>query len=121
MTMIDDATAQELLRRTGLEAAYERAPDPELHQVFCGHCGLRHQRPAGARRILCERCGKHAEVGTSAGCHACGARVTIGLGQREATCAHCTADVRLVPALSRRHCRSRRDDAHLDPTGPARP
>lgn len=100
MTMVDDDTAQELLRRTGLTAAYERVPDPELHQVFCGHCGARHQRPAGARRILCERCGRHAEVGTGASCHACAAPVTIGLGQHEATCGHCAATVRLAPRLT---------------------
>ena len=100
MTMVDDDTAQELLRRTGLTASYERVPDPELHQVFCGHCGARHQRPAGAHRILCERCGRHASVGTGATCHACGAPVTLGLGRRDATCSHCSATVRLAPALS---------------------
>jgi hypothetical protein len=100
MTMIDDATAKELLARTGLEASYEHAPDPELHHVFCGHCGTKQARPAGARRMLCETCGKHADIGNTATCHGCGSKVTIGLGQKQATCEHCRVELRLAPALT---------------------
>ncbi|MEO8703223.1 MAG: hypothetical protein ABI867_24465 [Kofleriaceae bacterium] len=100
MTMVDDATAKELLQRTGLEAAYEHVPDPELHKVFCGHCGANHESPTGARRVLCEYCGKHADIGTAASCHSCNSKLVIGLGQTQATCAHCTAEVRLVAALT---------------------
>jgi hypothetical protein len=100
MTMVDDQTAQELLRRTGLESGYEQVPDPELHQMFCGHCGSKQQVVAGARRVLCTSCGKGSEVGHTASCHGCGAKVTIGVGKQSAVCGHCKAEVRLAPALT---------------------
>lgn len=100
MTMIDDETAKELLRRTGLESGYEEVAEPELHTMFCGHCGTKQHVVGGARRVLCESCGKHAEVGHPTSCHSCGSRVTIGVGGERATCEHCRAEVRLVARLT---------------------
>ncbi len=100
LTMVDDATAVEMLARTGLAAGYEQGPDVELHAVFCTGCGARRTLPSGARRALCEACGRLTEVGTAAHCGQCNAAIVFGLHQAVVRCGHCHAEARLAPRLT---------------------
>lgn len=94
--MVDDATAAELLERTGLSAGYEEVPDPELCSIHCTACGKPRVVPVGSRRALCESCGTVTELATASHCSACNASVVFGLGQTVATCSHCQTQARIV-------------------------
>jgi hypothetical protein len=62
LPMIDEEQARMLLERTGLEREYAIVDPPERHTAACARCGGVLDLVAGARRVLCEHCGRLVDV-----------------------------------------------------------
>jgi DNA-directed RNA polymerase subunit RPC12/RpoP len=59
---LGEADAQALLDRTGLAAVYDELPPPEVRAMPCNRCGSPLEILAGARRVVCEHCGRLVDV-----------------------------------------------------------
>lgn len=59
---LGEAEARALIDRTGLAADYDELPPPELRDMPCNRCGGPLAVVAGARRVVCEHCGRLVDV-----------------------------------------------------------
>jgi hypothetical protein len=59
---LEEADAQAVLARTGLAGEYSIAPPPATRAVPCTTCGGRLDVVLGARRVVCEHCGRLVQV-----------------------------------------------------------
>lgn len=64
LPMLDERTAQAMLERLGLTAAFDAAPPGKRARVPCHRCGVELTIVAGARRVTCEHCGHRLDLVT---------------------------------------------------------
>lgn len=88
LPFLDDADAERLLAETGLAADYVPVPDVALEAHACGGCGATLEVAPGARRVVCDYCGRRVDVGAPAiECPSCAAHVALADGAT--TCPYC--------------------------------
>lgn len=94
---LDDADQKRLLERTGLATRYREVDPSELTERHCGRCGGTLAVPHGARRVLCESCGHHADVQRpEIACGQCGGPVSMPDGLSHVSCPYCGAEIRAL-------------------------
>lgn len=85
-----------LIATLGLEAEYIPYQEQPTTQRHCGGCGAGLSVVAGARRVVCEYCGRANDVQRSEmACIGCGAPVSIPFGVARFPCPHCNVDLRV--------------------------
>lgn len=95
MPVLEKATSDELLDRTGLRDDYTHVPPPDLERGTCPHCSAALAVAPGARRVVCTGCGHLAGVhGGSLSCHGCAAPVEVPDGSAIFACGHCGTELR---------------------------
>ncbi len=88
LPFLDDADATRLLAETGLAAEYVPVPEVALEAHACGGCGATLEAAPGARRVVCDYCGRRVEVGRPAiACPNCAAEVALADGAN--ACPYC--------------------------------
>ncbi len=91
--------AKTLLEAAGFSDEYIEAPAIDRDRVSCGSCGAPLELPKGAKRTVCEWCGRLLDTETrAAACTQCGAMVALpvdGTPQPQYQCGFCHAYYRL--------------------------
>ncbi len=59
---LDESDAKALLERTGLAREYDAVPQPATRPLPCSRCGGPLAIVTGARRVVCDHCGRLVEV-----------------------------------------------------------
>jgi len=62
LPFLDEADARALVERTGLAREYVVLDAPETHATECATCGGALQLVTGARRVVCDHCGRQVDV-----------------------------------------------------------
>ena len=92
--------ADKLLEVSGLGGDYQIAPFVKTALRHCGGCGRELPVVDGARRIVCEACGRLVDVtGAEIGCHGCGAPVSLPLGGSSFACPYCKREMSALRPL----------------------
>jgi LSD1 subclass zinc finger protein len=97
LPMLAPAEGERLLAETKLKGDYAEMPEPALLPSRCSGCGADRPVPIGARRAVCEACGKMDAIGAiQASCFQCGAPVTFPPGEQMVKCGSCNAELRAM-------------------------
>jgi DNA-directed RNA polymerase subunit RPC12/RpoP len=97
LPMLEEAQAKDLILRTGLGAEYIEAEPPTGDKAGCACCGAPMTVLAGARVVVCEKCGHRLEVGGARlSCKGCGAPLAPPEGKPRFNCPHCKVEVQRV-------------------------
>ena len=89
------ADSERLLAVSGMKGEYVAVTPPPTTLSRCGGCGGELHVVQGAKRALCEACGRVNDQGGSIACPTCGGHVPLGAGNVTA-CPFCRADLRAV-------------------------
>lgn len=90
LPMLDETTTQAFLQRAGFKSEYIEADPPKGDKADCASCGNPLEIFPGAKRCVCEKCGRALEVaGDRITCHGCGAPLACAEGTTNVTCPHC--------------------------------
>jgi len=91
------ADAEALLDRTGLRGEYVAAPTPTTERRHCGGCGGELSVVEGARKVLCDHCGKVMDVARGElPCTGCGAPVCVPFETSLFACPYCATELRAM-------------------------
>jgi DNA-directed RNA polymerase subunit RPC12/RpoP len=94
------ADGAKLLEESGLGGDYQIAPVVVSALRHCGGCGRDLPTASGARRIVCEACGRLVDVtGAEIGCHGCGAAISLPLGGNSFACPYCQREMSALRPL----------------------
>ncbi len=100
LPMLDEAGAKALLERTRLGGEYVEADPPASDQAACGGCGAAVGVLVGARRMVCEHCGRKLDVeGDRVRCPGCGATLAPDEAASSFACPHCRTNVARVAMM----------------------
>jgi LSD1 subclass zinc finger protein len=100
MPMLDEASVQSLLARTGLGAEYVESDPPKGDDALCASCGAPLTVFPGAKRVVCERCGHRLEVaGERLSCRGCGSPIAPPEGATNFACPHCKAPLQRIQMM----------------------
>jgi uncharacterized Zn finger protein (UPF0148 family) len=90
---IDPADVERLLVESGMKADYVTIIPPPMKLTKCAGCSGDLHVAQGARRVLCEACGRlnAMDVSTMA-CPTCGANIAINPGQSTIACPYCKSN-----------------------------
>jgi hypothetical protein len=93
LAVLSDADQASLLAATGVACEYVSAPEVVFTPCGCGVCGRKLQVAAGAKRTVCEACGRVLEVGgRQFPCRQCGAPLSMPDGTTDdVVCGACNA------------------------------
>jgi len=101
LPMLDETQAETLLSRARLKSEYIEADPPSAGAATCGGCGADVTILEGARRTVCEHCGRRLDVeAASVTCAGCGASLAPGEGVTSFACPHCNAAVQRVAMMA---------------------
>ena len=101
LPMLDEASAQQLLARTGLETEYVEADPPAGEDSVCGCCGNKLTAMPGAKRVVCEKCGHRVDVGAArVTCRGCGSPLAPAEGVTSFACPHCKVPMQRVQLMA---------------------
>jgi DNA-directed RNA polymerase subunit RPC12/RpoP len=85
-----------LITDLGLRGEYVPYQEPATTERHCGGCGGAISVVAGARRIVCERCGHNNDVERQEiSCSNCNAPVSIPTGATRFPCPYCSVDMQV--------------------------
>lgn len=94
---LDDGDAERLLVETRLKGDYTEISEPLLVAARCPGCGDERKVAPGARRVVCESCGRLDELGAlTVACLQCGGPVTFPPGVQMVACESCSVQVRAL-------------------------
>jgi predicted RNA-binding Zn-ribbon protein involved in translation (DUF1610 family) len=100
LPMLDEASAKELLARTGLTTEYVEAEPPKGDDASCTCCGAKLSIVPGARRVVCEKCGHRLDVGAArVACRGCGSPLAPAEGVVNFACPHCKVPMQRVQMM----------------------
>jgi len=101
LPMLDESQAEMLLAHAKLTGEYIEADSPSAAAATCGGCGADVAILEGARRTVCEHCGRRLDVeGASVPCAGCGASLAPGEGTTSFACPHCKAAVQRIAMMT---------------------
>ncbi len=90
------ADSERLLAVSGMKGEYVAVQPPPTTESPCSGCGGALHIVQGAKRVVCESCGRVNDLGAgSIACPTCGGHVPIGEGNL-ASCPFCRADLRAM-------------------------
>lgn len=88
--------ARRLLAATGLEQVYVTAVAADGDRAACGHCRAPVTVLAGAKRAVCDGCGRRLQVGARIDCRGCGHPLCLDDGSDTVGCPFCQARIERV-------------------------
>jgi predicted RNA-binding Zn-ribbon protein involved in translation (DUF1610 family) len=101
LPMLDEAHAEALLARTNVKNEYVEADPITAGAATCGACGGDVAIMEGARRTVCEHCGRKLDVeGACLRCSGCGASLAPDEGVSSFACPHCAVAVQRVTMMT---------------------
>ncbi len=93
---LDDRSRDQMLARFDLQGEYTELQPVDTRQTRCGGCGGPLAVVKGARRVVCEGCGRTNDIERGEiTCHGCGGRVSIPVGVAHPSCPACGGDLRV--------------------------
>jgi len=102
LPMLDETTAKDMLTRLGLVGDFVEGTSgkEEIAKGSCGACGAELAVARGARRMICEQCGRKIDVeGARVTCSGCGASLSPAEGVDAFACPYCKIELRRVAAI----------------------
>lgn len=98
LPMITEEQAQTLLQRTGLLGEYMAVePLTNFHAASCVDCGAKVDIPEGARKTVCENCGRLLDAAApTLPCPGCNVALTPTIDGTAMNCPYCQTEIRCV-------------------------
>ncbi len=96
MPYLDKPQQDALMEQFGLSGQYVDVVEVETEERHCGGCGAVLQVVPGARRVICESCGRANDVSLAEiACTSCGTPLSLPVGKTHFSCPSCQADLRM--------------------------
>ena len=93
---LDKAEQDRVIAELGLAGEYVPVEPVETEERHCGGCGQALDVVSGARRVVCEGCGRMNDMQRpELSCTGCGSPLSVPYGKDRFSCPSCSAEMRL--------------------------